>query len=128
MSRPPGENTLTFDEFWRWLKKHANCILRAGTPDAYLYDHESLHWHLDQEPGGNPVIQLVWGKVLMAEMMMDTHDIMYVQISPDEDDQQSGQHLFELVGGNEDEVYPVYHFVLAHGYDEERSHAVGIQH
>ena len=35
-------STLTFDRFWRWLKRHPNCIVRAGTPDATLFDQEDL--------------------------------------------------------------------------------------
>ena len=41
--------TLAFDRFWRWLKRHPNCILRAGTSDAYLYEQEDLHWHLEED-------------------------------------------------------------------------------
>src|SRR3989304_5847996 len=37
--------TLAFDRFWRWLKEHANCILRAGTVDANPPHQEAFHWH-----------------------------------------------------------------------------------
>ena len=30
--------TLTFEKFWTWLGGHANCIVRAGTPEAVLLD------------------------------------------------------------------------------------------
>ena len=40
--------TLPFERFWKWLKHHPNCILRAGTSEAWLYDHEDLHWHLEE--------------------------------------------------------------------------------
>ena len=30
--------TLPFEKFWNWLVTHPNCILRAGTPEAVLYD------------------------------------------------------------------------------------------
>lgn len=128
MATPVEEGTLSFSEFWRWLRKHPNCILRAGTPDAVLYDHEPLHWHLDNEPDGNPVVQLVWGKVLMAELIMDVRDALYVQSMPDPDDPQGEHFMFEVIGSVDDEAYPMYRFVLAHAFDEDRSHAVGIKH
>ena len=34
--------TISFDTFWRWLGGHVNCILRAGTPEAVLFDHEDF--------------------------------------------------------------------------------------
>jgi hypothetical protein len=38
-------STFSFETFWQWLMRHPNCILRAGSPDAVLYDDEDLHWH-----------------------------------------------------------------------------------
>ena len=36
---------------------------------------------------------------------------------PDPDGEE-GQHLFEVIGGAE-EPFPVYHFLLAHGFEDE---------
>ena len=41
--------TLPFDTFWNWLMLHPNCILRAGTADAVIFDDDDLHWHFAQE-------------------------------------------------------------------------------
>jgi hypothetical protein len=44
-----------------------------------------------------------------------------VQVLPDPDGGQ-GHFLFELIGGGGDEPYAVYHFLLAHAFDEEGGH------
>lgn len=113
-------STLTFERFWRWLKRHPNCILRAGTPDSYLYDQEDLHWHLDEDDDRVPTVQLVRGKQILGELVIELRDVLFVQVMPDPDG-EAGQFVFELVGGGE-EPYPVYHFALAHGFDEDGGH------
>jgi hypothetical protein len=114
--------TLPFERFWRWLRRHANCILRAGTSDAFLYDAEDLHWHLDEDEDRVPTVQLLRGKQLLGELALETRDVLFVQAVPDPDG-EAGQFVFELVGGGPgEEPYPLYHFVLAHGLDEERHH------
>lgn len=114
-------STLTFDGFWRWLKRHANCILRAGTPEAYLYDHEDLHWHLEEDEDRMPLVQVLRGKQLLGEIVIEPRDVLFVQVQPDPEG-EAGQFLFELHGGAGEEPYAVYHFVLAHGFDEEGGH------
>ncbi len=113
--------TLAFDRFWRWLKRHASCILRAGTPDSFLYDQDDLHWHLDEDDDRVPTVQLMRGKQILGELVIEVREVLFVQAVPDPDGEQ-GQFVFELVGGGGDEPYPVYHFLLAHGFEEEASH------
>ena len=113
--------TLSFDRFWPWLRRHANCILRAGTPDSFMYDSDDLHWHLEEDEERVPTVQLLRGKQLLAELVIETRDLLFVQALPDPDGEQ-GQFLFELVGGGGEEPYPVYHFVLAHAFDDEKAH------
>jgi len=117
-------STLAFDRFWRWLKQHPNCILRAGTADVWLYDQEDLHWHLDEDPDRSPTVQLVRGKQLVGEVVLDVRDALFVQATP-EGDAADGHFLFEVVGGGRDEPYAVYHFLVAHGLDEEGGHPGG---
>jgi hypothetical protein len=114
-------STLEFDRFWRWIRRHANCILRAGTPDSFIYDADDLHWHLEEDEERVPTVQLLRGKQLLAELVLEPRDILFVQALPDPDGEE-GQFLFELVGGGGEEPYAVYHFVLAHGFDEEAAH------
>ncbi len=109
--------TLPFDRFWRWLKHHANCIVRAGTADTWLLDQEAFHWHLEEDDQRSPVVQLVWGKHTVGEMVLDVRDVLFVQAVPDPDGGE-GHTLFELMGGA-GEPGPVYHFLLAHGLDED---------
>jgi hypothetical protein len=109
--------TLPFDKFWRWLRRHPACILRAGTQDAWLYDQDDLHWHLDEDEERVPAIQLMRGKQILGEILIEARDVLFVQALPDPDGGE-GQFLFELVCGP-GEPEPVYHVLLAHGFDEE---------
>ncbi|HTT70776.1 MAG TPA: hypothetical protein VMG32_06095 [Anaeromyxobacteraceae bacterium] len=119
--------TLAFDRFWRWLKRHPNCILRAGTVDAFLHDQEAFHWHLEEDADRSPVVQLLSGKQLVAEVVLDVRDVLYVEATPEEGG-EPGQYLFEVVGGSREEPFPVYHFLLAHGFEEEGGHPTGLKH
>jgi hypothetical protein len=118
--------TLPFDRFWRWLKHHGNCIMRAGTGDTWLLDQEQFHWHLEEDESRNPVVQLVWGKLTVGEMVLDVRDALFVQATPDPDASEPGPYLFEVIGGGA-EPYAVYHFLLSHGLDEEPEKA-GLKH
>jgi hypothetical protein len=114
-------STVPFDRFWRWLKHHANCILRAGTPELWIYDQEDFHWHLEEDAERNPVIQIFSGKNLVAELALDIREVMFVQATPEAaEGGEPGQFLFELVDGSDPS--PVYHFLLAHGFEEEEKH------
>ena len=62
--------TLPFDAFWSWLQAHPNCIIRAGTPEAVLYDDDDLHWHFSAEGPDTFLVQLQRGKKLVGEMMV----------------------------------------------------------
>src|SRR5574341_1536080 len=119
-------STMEFDRFWRWLKRHIHCIVRAGTPDAFLYDLEDLHWHLDEDEDRTPVGQLMRGKELIGEVLIELRDVLYVQVMPDPDG-EAGQHLFEVMGGDAAEPAPLFHFVLTHGLDESTAHRVTLK-
>jgi hypothetical protein len=119
--------TLAFDRFWRWLKHHANCIVRAGTVDTYLHDQDAFHWHLEEDAERNPVVQVVSGKLLVAEMVLDVRDLLYVEATPESAGAQ-GHYVFELIGGSKEEPYAVYHFVVAHGFEDEGRHPAGLKH
>ncbi len=122
--------TLTFERFWKWLKTHASCIVRAGTVDTFLHDQDAFHWNIEEDHERNPVVQLVWAKQLVGELVLDARDVLYVEATPDEEDGRgaAGQFLFDLVGGSQEEPYSVYHFVLAHGFEEEKGHPSGLKH
>jgi hypothetical protein len=118
--------TLPFDRFWRWLKLHCNCIVRAGTGDLWLHDQEAFHWHLEEDEARTPVVQLVWGKLLVGEIALDVREVLFVQATQEPDAGEPGQYLFELVGG-QGEPYSMYHFLLAHGFEEDTQHG-GLKH
>lgn len=107
--------TLTFEKFWQWLGGHANCILRAGTPEAVLLDHEDFHWTLVTEADGTLVVQLSRAKELVGEVVVFPSEIAYVQAEAGE---AEGEWLFECVVENEKAREVAYHFVMAHEYDD----------
>jgi len=113
---------LGLEQFWRWLKDHPNCILRAGTQESYLYDHEQVHWHLGEDSDRNLVIQLIWGKQVIGEMVIVPRDVLFVQAAPDAESEEPGRFIFDLVGGSKEEPYSLYHFLMAHNYEGELQH------
>ncbi len=107
--------TLPFEKFWAWLLAHANCIVRAGTADAVLFDHEDYHWHLASEgEAAAAIVQLVRGKELVGELLLQINDIAYVQYSEREGEEYVFECVVETASGQE----TGYHFVMAHEYDE----------
>lgn len=111
---PPDVTTLPFDRFWTWLQSHANCILRAGTPEAVLFDDDDLHWHFGTDRS-DLLVQIVRGKVVLGELVVIPSEITYVQVEPGEGD----EFLFECISEQEKQRLSTYHFVLSHGYDDE---------
>ena len=110
--------TMSVDNFWSWLMGHANCILRAGTPDAVLYDDDDLHWHFAAESDGRWVVQVVRGKRVLGEFFIEPDRVAYVQaVRGDGED----EHVFELMAEAESEQYPAYVFVLVHAFEEDDS-------
>lgn len=110
------DGPISFDTFWNFLLRHYNCILRAGTEDAVLYDDEDVHWHFAQEDVNTWVVQLCRGKRILGELFVEPELVSYVQVSPGEEEVS-----FELVQENDREAHVVYLFVLSHGIDEEDS-------
>ncbi len=106
--------TLQFDQFWRWLGGHVNCILRAGTPEAVLFDHEDFHWTILTEDEQTRVVQVARGKELVAEMVVFPAEIAYVQA---EQGDHEGEWVFECVIEGENAREVAYHFVMAHEYE-----------
>ena len=115
---------LSFHVFWKWLKEHPNCLLRAGTADAALYDHDMVHWYLFEDEDRNPVVQLILGKTLMGEMVLDVQDVLYVQVTVERHEDDPPVHLFEAMAGSASEAVPAYQFVLVHGMEGQGRHGV----
>ena len=97
---------------------HPNCIVRAGTPESVLYDDDDLHWHFAAEEGHTLLVQVVRGKRLMGELLVEPEQVSYVQALPPENEDE---HLFELIAEHESDRFAAYFFALIHGYDEEES-------
>src|SRR5688572_61798 len=110
------EYTVAFDRFWAWLKEHCNCILEAATPECSLFDHEDLHWHVAESPEGVRLVQLIRGKALLVEVMVEVRADSLVRASMEEGSEPP-RHRFELSGPSVEDS-PRYVFVLAHGMDD----------
>jgi hypothetical protein len=123
-TEPRGQDspTLSFDEFWRWLVLHPNCILRAGTADTVLYDDEDLHWHFASEAPDALLCQLIRGKRLLGELVIKPETVAYVQgYRGDHDD----EFVFEMIEEAEEDRTAVYFFVLSHAFDAPEPPASG---
>lgn len=107
--------TLPFEIFWGWLTRHPNCILRAGTANAVLFDDEDLHWHFASDESGL-FVQVIRGKRLLGEMILDTEQIAYVEAFGE---QEAGEYGFEIISENAGDRSVAYFFVLSHGFEEE---------
>jgi hypothetical protein len=122
----PGEPlTLPFQAFWSWLVLHPNCILRAGTPEAVLYDDEDLHWHFAAEGADTLLVQILRGKRFMGEILLTPEQVTYVEGAAGEEE---GEYLFELIAETEQDRVAAYFFVMTHGYDAEEPAAPGRVH
>ena len=116
--------TLTFDKFWTWLAGHVNCIVRAGTPEAALFDHEEFHWTLTAEDERTYVVQVARGKELVGELVVYPAEIAYVQTEPGE---QEGEWLFECIVEGTDAREVAYHFLMAHEYEADHRKDTGAE-
>ena len=108
-------STYTFEVFWSWLMRHPNCILRAGTAEAAVYDDDDFHWHFASE-GTGVFVQIIRGKRLIGEIGIDSERISYVQYVGEDPE---SEHMFELVIEDEAHSAASHFFVLSHGLDEE---------
>jgi hypothetical protein len=124
MSTETQSAPLTFDRFWRWMMDHPNCVVRVGSADATLLDHDDFHWEFMDEEDGNTVIQLVKGKALVGELMISRGDIAFVQASLDVENVTQGYWLFELIGGPKDDSFTIAHVLMSHGIEQAQGHQV----
>ena len=112
--------TLPFETFRNWVATHPNCILRVGTPESVLYDDDDLHWNFAAEGATTLLVQVLHGKRLIGEMLVEPEQITYVQGVQGERD---GEHVFELISETEKDHVAAFFFVLAHGYETEEEQA-----
>ena len=110
--------TLTFETFWAWVVAHPNCILRAGTPESVLYDDDEFHWHFATEGPHTLLVQVIRGKRLVGELLVEPEGVTYVQGAVGE---REDEYVFELVTEAQGERTVAFFFVLAHGYDGEEA-------
>lgn len=110
-----ASGTLPFENFWGWLTRHPNCILRAGTANTVLFDDEDLHWHFASDETGL-YVQVIRGKRLQGEMILDAEQIDYVEAFGE---QETGEYGFEIINESAGDRTVAYFFVLSHGFDDD---------
>ncbi len=108
--------TLDLDAFWNWLVLHPNCVIRAGSADALLCDDENFHWQFVSEENTLLIAQLVYGKRLVGEILIDRDRVAYVQSFQGE---HENEYVFELISETERERTAAWVFVMSHGPDDE---------
>lgn len=118
---PLSHNVITFDQFWRWLQSHPNCILGAGTADTALYDDDDLHWHFGVEDDGTLLVQVIRGKQLLGEILIQPREVAYVQ----SESKGEEEFLFECIIEAEHERLSAWHFTLSHDYSPEEMPKAG---
>ena len=117
--------TLPFETFWPWFVNHPNCVLRAGTPEVTLFDDDDLHWVFDDQNPGELLVQLVRGKRLVGELLLQPELVTYVEATTGE---AAGEFPFDLIAESETDRVALYTFVLSHGYDGDDQPSHGPVH
>ncbi len=115
IARERSSVTLDLDQFWNWLVLHPNCVIRAGSADSLLCDDDDFHWQFVAEKN-LLIAQLVYGKRLVGELVIDRERVSYVQSYEGEQD----EHIFELIAESERERIAAWVFVMSHGPDDEQ--------
>lgn len=108
--------TLDFEVFWQWVVAHPNCLLRAGATDSVLYDDDDFHWRFGPDSEETLLVQVLRGKRLVGEILVQPDRIAYVQTFAGD---HEGEHVFELISETESERFAAYFFVLTHGFEDE---------
>lgn len=114
------EITLSLPEFWTWLLTHPNCILRAGTPEAVVYDDPDIHWGFGTEENEALVVQAIRGKRPQGEILVAPDQVSWIRGF---DGEIEGEFVFELMAQSDTEPFAAYFFVMTHGMDEENPSA-----
>ncbi len=114
--------TLAFEKFWHFLTEHPNCIIRAGTADSVLFDMPEMHWDFFDEDEGRAVVQLIRGKSLVGELVIDRTIVKAVHGSIDVEEAAQGYWLFEVMAASAKDDLPAYHFLMSHGVDHDKGH------
>ena len=117
-----GNKPLTFPAFWEWLKDHANCIVGASWGPGALFDDDALHWVLSDQEDRRAIVQVIKGKNLVGELLIDGREIDEVEVLPDSENVQSGQFVAELLSSAADGRQSMGHIVLAHGVEDTLGH------
>ena len=122
MMIPPPERHLGMEAFWEWLQGHPNCILRCGSAETTLFDHDDFHWLFFDEEDRRGIIQMLKGKDLVGEIVIPRRQVRDVRMAVDLESGTDGHWMAELLGGSEAEPEVLFHVLLSHGFEEPPAH------
>ena len=119
----PGENRipLAFTAHQRGIRPLTARVEVEGD----LFDDDDVHWEFTAEEPGTLVIQVVRGKRLVGELLIDPEQVAYVEAVPPERDDE---HVFELITETENDRFAAWFFVLVHGWQAEDGVSEGRVH
>ncbi len=80
-----------------------------------IFDHDEYHWYMFIDKNGAHVVQLVRGKLLVAEMVVLGGEVVYVFAHSNAHD----EHVFDCMVATPEGTEIAYHFVLAHAFESE---------
>ena len=116
---------MPFATFWNWLVSHPNCLLRPGTPQSPLLDYDDLHSVFDDPTPAEFLVQLVRGKRLVGEIVVQPELVTYVEATTGD---TAGEFVFDLISESESDRVAAYSFVVSHAFESEEQPAHGPVH
>ena len=99
-----------------------HCILRCGSAETTLFDHDDFHWLFFDEEDRRGIIQMLKGKDLVGEIVIPRRSVRDVRMAVDLESGTDGHWMAELLGGSEAEPDVLFHVLLSHGFDEPPAH------
>ncbi len=128
VAKKSADDSMTPEDFFKWLLAHRNCILEVQAGPVFLADTELLHWDLFEEDG-RCVVQLLQGKALVGEVGIELAEIAFVQPREHTENPGSGQWVFECMGGSRTgSAFPMFGFIMNHGLVEAPTGHQGLKH
>ncbi|MEO8503586.1 MAG: hypothetical protein ABI609_06785 [Acidobacteriota bacterium] len=116
---------MPFETFWNWVVSHPNCLVRVGTPETSLFDDDDLHWVFDDQTPAEFLVQLVRGKRLVGEIVVQPELVTYVEATTGD---SAGEFVFDLISESESDRVAAYSFVVSHAFESEEQPAHGPVH
>jgi hypothetical protein len=109
----PEVRVIDFEQFWRWIQGHPNCILRVANATMILFDDSEYHWHFGVESETTYFVQVIHGKRYVGELVINPTEVAFVHIQVGEQD----EFAFDLL---DQQHQFLSQFVMSHDYEDEQ--------